>query len=153
PLVLRLPMILYHLCRSSEVAALLASGLQRAGGRNYLFSRWEDTALLLSGLYRQDDGVADPHVAVGVEADEAMVTGAPLPESRLPPSLRPSDLEQLQAHSYYAEVDISPHRISDVKNGFGDSILNHLQSPTPVRTPIRRFLAYARPYWPFVAGA
>jgi subfamily B ATP-binding cassette protein MsbA len=146
-------MILYHLCRSSEVAELRSSGLPRAGGRHYLFSRWQDAALLLSGLYRQPDGAADPHVALVVQADEDMVIAAPIPESRLPPRLRSTDIEQLQAHSYYAEVDISTHRLLDVKNGFGDSILNRFQSEPVLRTPIRRFLAYARPYWPFVAGA
>jgi subfamily B ATP-binding cassette protein MsbA len=146
-------MILYHLCRSSQIAELRSSGLQRAGGRYYLFSRWQDAALLLSGLYRQPDGATDPHVALVVHADEDMVIGAPIPESRLPPRLRPTDIEQLQARSYYAEVDISPHRLLDVKNGFGDSILNHFASQPVLRAPIRRFLAYARPYWPFVAGA
>ena len=146
-------MILYHLRRSSEVAELLSSGLQRAGGRQYLFSRWQDAALLLSGLYRQPQAQSDPPVALVVQADEDMVVAAPIPESRLPASLRPSDIVQLQAHSYYAEVDISTHRIRDVKNGFGDSILQRFQGLEVARTPLRRFLAYAKPYWPFVAGA
>ena len=145
-------MILYHLRRSSEVAALLAGGLQRSEGRHYLFSRWEDAALLLSGLYRQRDGATDPHVALVIHADEDMLVSAPIPESRLP-QLRPADIEQLQSHSYYAEVDISVHRLRDVKNGFGDSVLSRFQNPQTKRAPIRRFLAYAKPYWPFVAGA
>jgi ATP-binding cassette, subfamily B, putative efflux pump len=146
-------MILYHLRRSSEVADLLSSGLQRAQGRHYLFSRWQDAALLLSGLYRQPDGQADPHVALVVHVDEDMLAASPIPESRLPPRLRPADIAQLQAHSFYAEVDVSAHRICDIKNGFGDSILSRFQGQTMARTPIRRFLAYARPYWPYVAGA
>jgi ATP-binding cassette, subfamily B, putative efflux pump len=145
-------MILYHLRRSSEVADLLSGGLQRAAGRHYLFSRWQDAALLLSALYRQPASAEDPYVALVVQADQDMLVTAPVPETRLPP-MRPADIEQLQAHACYAEVDIGAHRIRDVKNGFGDSILRRFQDNEIRRTPIRRFLAYAKPYWLFVAGA
>jgi subfamily B ATP-binding cassette protein MsbA len=40
-----------------------------------------------------------------------------------------------------------------VKNGFGDSVLSRMQTSGRGRTPIWRFLAYAKPYWPYVAGA
>ncbi len=146
-------MILYHLRRSSEIAGLLDQGLRRSDGRHYLFNRWQDAALLLSGLYRQPGGEADPHVALVIDADDDMLVGSPIPETRLPRSLRADDIRQLQEHSWYAEVDVSAHRIRDVKNGFGDSVLNRLQARTGGRTPIRRFLAYARPYWRYVAGA
>ena len=33
-------------------------------------------------------------------------------------------MQQLQAGSCYAEVDISDHRIRDIKNGFGDSVVD-----------------------------
>lgn len=146
-------MILYHLRPASEVPRLLAEGLRRANGRHYMFPRWQDAALLLSGLYRAPDGSTDPHVALVIEADEDMLVAAAIPDTRLPGSLRPADVRQLQAQSCYAEVDLSAHRIRDVKNGFGDSILARFRSDAGDRTPIRRFLAYARPYWPYVAGA
>ena len=146
-------MIVYHIRRSSEVAVILESGLRRAEGRHFMFSRWQDAALLLSGLYRQPDGDKDPHVAVAIDADDDMLVHSPIPETRLPPSLRPDDVKQLQAGSCYAEVDVSEHRIRDVKNGFGDSVLARLAGGGDERTPIWRFLAYAKPYWPFVAGA
>ena len=146
-------MIVYHLRRSSEIAALLTDGLRRAEGRHYMFARWQDAALLLNGLYREPNGDSDPYVALVIDADEDMLVSAPIPERRLPPSLRPADVRQLQAHSCYAEVEVSAHRIRDVKNGFGDSILNRYQARATGRTPIWRFLAYARPYWPYVAGA
>jgi hypothetical protein len=111
-------MIVYHIRRSSEVAAILANGLRRADGRHYMFSRWEDAALLLSGLYRQPDGDKDPHVALVIDAEDDMLVSSPIPESRLPRSLRPHDVKQLQAGSSFAEVDVSEHRIRDVKNGF-----------------------------------
>jgi ATP-binding cassette, subfamily B, putative efflux pump len=146
-------MIVYHLRRSSEIGAVLAAGLRRADGRHFMFSRWQDAALLLSGLYRQPGGDRDRHVALVVDADEDMLISSPIPDSRLPSSLRPDDMKQLQGGSSYAEVDVSAHRIRDVKNGFGDSILNRFKQESDGRTPIWRFLAYAKPYWPFVAGA
>ncbi|HVF17242.1 MAG TPA: hypothetical protein VNA21_10030, partial [Steroidobacteraceae bacterium] len=146
-------MILYCLRRSSEIQQVLADGLPRVSGRHFMFSRWQDAALLLSGLYRQPGGDADPYVALVIDADEDMLVSSPIPESRLPSSLRPDDMKQLQAHSCYAEVDVSAHRILDVKNGFGDSVLARFKSDVEGPTPIWRFLAYAKPYWPYVAGA
>lgn len=146
-------MIVYHLRRSSEVGAVLAEGLRRSDGRHYVFAHWQDAALLLSGLYRQPGGDHDPYVALVVDADEDMLISSPIPESRLPTSLRPDDVRQLQGSSSYAEVDVSAHRIRDVKNGFGDSILKRFKEEDGGQTPIWRFLAYAKPYWPFVVGA
>ncbi len=145
-------MIVYHLCRSAEVPKLLSGGLVRAQGRTYLFRRWHDVAVLLSGLYRQPGADSGPYVAIAIDADEDMLAASPIPESRLPSSLRPEDIQELQAHSYYAEVDVSAHRIRDVRNGFGDSIRTRYEGGER-RTPIWRFLAYAKPYWKYVAGA
>jgi ABC-type multidrug transport system fused ATPase/permease subunit len=146
-------MIVYHVCRGSEVARLLAGGLVRAQGRHYVFDRWQDVALLLTALHRESADDSDPYVALVVDVDEDMLVASAIPESRLPASLRPDDVGQLQDHSFYAEVDVSAHRVRDVKNGFGDSILGRYQGQASKRTPIWRFLAYAKPYWPFVAGA
>jgi ABC-type multidrug transport system fused ATPase/permease subunit len=146
-------MIVYHLRRSSEIAELLANGLVRATGRQFMFDRWQDAALLLSGLYRQSADETDPYVALVIDSDDDMVVQSAIPERRLPNSLRADDIRQLQEHSYYADVDISAHRILDVKNGFGDSILARYGSDGPRRAPIWRFLQYAKPYWPFVLGA
>ena len=66
-------MIVYHIRRSSEVAAILNEGLRRSDGRHFMYSRWQDAALLLSGLYRQPDGDRDPHVAIVIDADEDML--------------------------------------------------------------------------------
>lgn len=147
-------MIVYYVLRSSEVPGLLSDGLIRAAGRQYMFDRWQDAALLLNGLHRQANGDdADPHVALVIDADEDMLASSPIPASRLPAGLRLQDIKQLQAHSYYAEVDVSAHRLRDVKNGFGDSILNRFQARPAGRASIRRFLAYAKPYWPYVVAA
>lgn len=146
-------MIVYHLRRHSEVAGLIASGLVRATGRQFMFDRWQDAALLLSGLYRQAPDDEDPYVALVIDADEDMIVQSAIPERRLPISLRADDIHQLQEHSYYADVDISSHRLLDVKNGFGDSIISRYRTDDARRPPIWRFLRYAKPYWPFVLGA
>src|SRR4051812_10453801 len=146
-------MIVYYLCRSSEVTGLLAIGLLRSRGRHYMFGRWNDAALLLSGLYRLPDGGVDPHVALAIVADEDMLVVSAIPESRLPHSLRPDAIRQLQAHSSYAEADVSAHRIRDVKNGFADSIRDRFVVQQVGRAPLWRFLSYARPYLPYVVAA
>jgi ABC-type multidrug transport system fused ATPase/permease subunit len=146
-------MIVYHLRRSSEIAGLLADGLVRSDGRHYMFDRWQDAELLLNALHRTPGNDVDPYVALAIDADTDMLVESPIPERRLPGSLRPDDLKQLQAHSRYAEVDISEHRVRDVKNGFGDSILERYRARTRGRAPILRFLGYAKPYWRYVAVA
>jgi subfamily B ATP-binding cassette protein MsbA len=146
-------MIVYHLRRTSEVPDLLANGLARADGRHYLYARWQDASLVLDALQRQPGSDADPFVALVIDADDDMLAASAIPETRLPESLHAHDLRQLQAHSYYAEVDMSPHRIRDVKNGFGDSIIATYRTRSRARAPIWRFLGYVKPYWRYVAVA
>jgi ATP-binding cassette, subfamily B, putative efflux pump len=144
-------MIVYHLCRGGEVPTLLANGLLRAGGRHYVFDRWEDAQLLFGALQR--DAPNEDHVAVALELDDDMLVRAPIPQQKLSASLRSDDLVQLQAHSSYPEVDVSAYRIRDVKNGFGDSMLTRFRPLPRGRAPIWRFLGYAKPYWKYVAAA
>lgn len=146
-------MIVYHVCHSSEVNEFLTHGFLRSNGRHYMFDRWQEVQLLLTALHRVQGHDADPCVALVIEADSDMLAESPIPERRLPDSLRADDVEQLQAHSRYAEVDISPHRLNDVKNGVGDSILSRYRTTARRRAPMWRFLAYAKPYLPFVAVA
>lgn len=145
-------MIVYHLRRSSEVASLLADGLRRSDGRHYILGRWQDASVMLGGLHREH-GDEDPFVAIVLDADADMLVAAPLPERRVPRTIRGEDIEQLQRHAYYAEVDVSAHRIRDVRNGFGHSIMHCFHAKDAHRAPLWRFLAYAKPYWPFVLGA
>lgn len=146
-------MIVYHLRRGSEISKLLADGLGRADGRHYVFDRWEDVQLLLNALHRDAPDVDDGFVALSLDVDEDMLARAPIPERKLPAQLRPDDLARLQAHSGYPEVDVSAHRIRDVKNGFGNSVVARYQPQPRGRAPVWRFLAYARPYWPYVGAA
>ncbi|MFL6621560.1 MAG: ABC transporter ATP-binding protein [Sulfurifustis sp.] len=146
-------MIVYHLCRASDVPQYLAHGLVRADGRHYVFDRWQDAQLLLNALHREADVADDPYIALVIECDEDMLAAAPMPDRKAPAGLRPEDLARLQARSAYAEVDVSSRRIVDVKNGFGDSVLARYQPRPKGRAPIWRFLAYARPYYPYVVAA
>jgi ATP-binding cassette, subfamily B, putative efflux pump len=146
-------MIVYHLCRTSEVPKALSEGLLRADGRHYVFESWDDAEMLLNALHRGGVSSADPYIALVVDADIDMLAQGAVPERRLPEGMRADDVARLQASSRYCEVDVSAHRIIDVKNGFGDSVLSRFQPREKGRAPIWRFLAYAKPYWPFVAAA
>lgn len=146
-------MIVYHLRRSSEVSQLLSDGLIRAAGRHYVFDRWQDIQLLLNALHRDPEPEADPYVALVLELDEDMLAAAPIPERKIPDSLRPEDVARLQAHSGYPEVDVNARRLLDVKNGFGDSVLSRFQPRPKGRAAVWRFLAYARPYWAYISAA
>lgn len=146
-------MIVYHLRRSAEVPKLLADGLVRSEGRQFVFDRWQDVQLLLNALHREPEAERDPYVAIVIEADDDMLARAPIPERKLPTGLRPDDQARLQAHSAYPEVDVAARRLIDVKNGFGDSIISRYQQQVKGRAPVWRFLAYARPYWTYVAAA
>lgn len=144
-------MIVYHLCRGGDIPRLLANGLARADGRHFVFERWEHVQVLFSALQR--DAPGDDYVALALELDDDMLVRAPIPEARLSASLRADDRASLQAQSRYPEVDVSAYRIRDVKNGFGDSILARFRPLPRGRAPIWRFLAYAKPYWKYVAAA
>jgi ABC-type multidrug transport system, ATPase and permease components len=50
-------------------------------------------------------------------------------------------------------MDVSPKRILDVKDGLGNSVSARYKAKEKGRTPLWRFLAYVKPYWPYVALA
>ena len=144
-------MIGYHLCRARDVAPRLADGLVRSDGRHYVFESWADAQIILGALAREPE--AEEYVALVLAVDDDMLATAPISPRRLPQSLRPEDVKQLQARSRYAEVDINATRIVDVKDGVGNSVLRRFNPEARSRAPIWRFLAFAKPYWAYVAGA
>lgn len=146
-------MIVYHLRRSTEIPKLLNDGLIRTDGRHYVFDRWEDAQLLLNALHRAAGSAPDAYVALVLDVDDDMLAASPIPERKLPPGLRSDDVARLQSRSRYPEVDISAHRILDVKSGFGDSVMNRYRADSKGRAPVWRFLAFAKPYWRYVAAA
>jgi len=64
-------MIVYHLCRSSEVAARLTQGMVRTEGRQYVFHRWEDVERLLNayGYATKVFASAEAFLDPGAETD------------------------------------------------------------------------------------
>lgn len=148
-------MIVYHLCRAQDISQHLAEGLRRRHGRHYVFQRWENLQLLLSGLTSAspDEDPSTAYAVLVLDVDEDMLVPGPIPQRRVPPGLCTRDLHRLQAHSYFLEMDLSPKRIQDVKDGLGNSIIRRYKQKEKGGAPIWRFLAYIKPYWPYAALA
>ncbi len=148
-------MIVYHLCHTSDVPRQLAEGLSRSHSRHYVFQRWDDIQLLLLRLDPESPPQAQStdYAVLVLDVDEDMLLPGPIPQRKIPAKLRAQDLHRLQARSYFLEVDLSPKRIQDVKDGLGNSILARYHQADQGRAPVWRFLAYVKPYWPYVALA
>jgi ATP-binding cassette, subfamily B, putative efflux pump len=148
-------MIVYHVCRAEDVPRYLAEGLSRLAGRHYVFAHWEHVQMLFSGMLPEAPSSAEvqAHVALVLEVDRDMLMPAPIAIRKGLLRLRDADREVLNVHSRFLEVDLNPERIVDIKDTFGNSLLEHYRSTHRRRAPIRRFLAYVRPYWPYVALA
>jgi hypothetical protein len=148
-------MIVYHLCHTLEVPQQLAEGLSRSHSRHYVFQRWDDIQLLLLRLDSESPPQAQStdYAVLVLDVDEDMLLPGPIPQRKIPAKLRSQDLQGLQARSYFLEVDLSPKRIQDVKDSLGNSILARYHQQDQKRAPIWRFLAYIKPYWPYVALA
>ena len=82
-----------------------------------------------------------------------MLIASPIPKSSLPSSLSTTDIHGLQSRSRYLETDLDPKRIVGIRNGLGDDVTELYQRPPGRTTSIRRFLAYLKPHWIFVAVA
>ena len=147
-------MIFYHLCRASDATKYLVDGILRSDGRHYVFDQWEDMRLLMAAYTALATEGAEPeHVVLVLDIDADMLVGGPITQRRLPPGIAPEDALSLQARSRYPEVDVSAARIVDVKNALGDSVRTLYLPRESRRAPVWRFLAYVRPYWPYVTIA
>ncbi|MCC7412356.1 MAG: ABC transporter ATP-binding protein [Gammaproteobacteria bacterium] len=147
-------MVAYHVCAAADVPAALADGLPRSAGRRFLFEHWDDAQHLLAALPAQAG--SDPrgaHAVLVLDVDEDMLQPAPIPARRLAPAVDAQLLARLQARSRYLETDLSRERIVDVKDALGNSIRARFERGGASRAPVWRFLAYIRPYWPYVAVA
>lgn len=144
-------MIVYHICRATELPKFLAEGLIRSDGRHFVFDCWDDVQLLLGAM--QTGSRADDCAALVLEVDADMLALAPIPMRKLPSVLSADEFARVQACSRYPEVDINSSRIIDIKSCHGESVLARYRPQTTTRAPMWRFLAYAKPYWAYVAGA
>ena len=136
-------MIVYHLCHTPDVPRQLAEGLSRSHSCHYVFQRWDDIQILLLRLDPESSPQAQStdYAVLVLDVDEDMLLPGPIPQSKIPARLRAQDLQGLQARSYFLEVDLSPKRIQDVKDGLGNSILARYHQQDQGRAPIWRFLA------------
>jgi ABC-type multidrug transport system fused ATPase/permease subunit len=147
-------MIVYHLCRSAQATRYLAEGLSRSEGRHYVFERWEEIRLLAAAWDAAAPLDAEPeHLVLVLDLEPDMLVAGPIAQRRLPAGLTSEDMRRLQADSRYPEVDVSAARIVDLRHVLGDSVRARYQPRDHRRAPVWRFLAYVRPYWPFVAAA
>lgn len=149
-------MIVYHLCQADEVPRYLDEGLLRHKGRHYVFPRWEHVQRLLFALMPNREALAavGGYVALSLRVDADMLVPGPMPLRQGPGALRAEDLRLLQENSRYLEMDLSPARIIDIKDVWGNSVANRYGATRERRkAPILRFLAYLKPYWRYVALA
>jgi len=148
-------MIVYHVCRVSDVPRYLDEGLLRHKGRHYVFSSWEHVQRLLFALVpnRGDIATAGDYVVLSLRVDGDMLVPGPIPLRQSPVALRAEDLKGLQENSRFLEMDLSPARILDIKDPWGNSVAGRYRTLERGKLPIWRFLAYLKPYWPFVALA
>lgn len=145
-------MLVYHVCTPSDAEKALSSGLLRQQGRQYVFEAWVDTERLLTSLTEASPG--SEWVALALEVEPDMLVASPIPAQRVGGAdLDPLWLRQLQTRSRYVETDVTRERVLAVKGLEGQSLTARFQSKQGRRAPIRRFLAYVRPYWPYVLGA
>ncbi len=148
-------MIVYHVCQASEVPCCLAEGLLRHKGRHYVFSRWELVQSLLFALVpnREEVAAIGDYVVLSLKVDADILVPGPIPLRQSPVALRAEDLKGLQENSRFLEMDLSPARILDIKDPWGNSVASRYRASERGKLPIWRFLAYLKPYWRFVALA
>jgi ABC-type multidrug transport system, ATPase and permease components len=148
-------MIIYYLCRSADVPKALTDGLSRGVSRHYVFDRWDDIQTLFSALNLDPTSAPEitEHVVLVLTVDQDMLLPGPIPQRKILRGIGTKDLRRLQAHSRFLEMDVSPKRILDVKDGLGNSVSARYKAKEKGRTPLWRFLAYVKPYWPYVALA
>ncbi len=148
-------MIVYHVCTADRVAQYLKSGLTRQEGRHYVFEHWEHVQLLLSGLVPDAAQPAEiqSYTVLVLNVDPDMLLSAPVSARKQLLHLADRDRALLDANSRYLEVDLNRERILDIKDTFGNSIHERYHGTRKRRAPVWRFLAYIKPYWPYVALA
>lgn len=115
--------------------------------------QWSDVQRMLAAQIpaQQPEQVRD-YVVLVLQVDSDMLLPGAVSGRRELANLSPTERERLDQQAHYLEVDLNPERILDIKDPLGNSVLDRYErSERP--TAIWRFLAYIKPYWPFVALA
>ncbi len=147
--------IVYCVCGTQDISRYLEEGLARRKGKYFVFEQWEHVQLYLSSLLPEPASPAaiEAHAVLVLNIDQDMLLPGPITSRRNAANLDAAQRELLDSHSRYLEVDLNPERITDIKDAFGNSILQRFRGREGPRTPVWRFLSYIKPYWPYVAGA
>jgi subfamily B ATP-binding cassette protein MsbA len=148
-------MIVYHVCPAQDAGHYLEKGLTRREGRHYVFEHWGHVQLYLSALLPEAAAPSDiqAHAVLVLNVDPDMLLPAPITVRRRALRLTEAERRLLDSQSSYLEIDLNPERILDIKDAFGNSVYEWHRHRGKRRAPIRRFLFYIKPYWPFVALA
>lgn len=148
-------MIVYHVCPADKVEQFLKYGITRQEGRHHVFEHWEHVQLLLSGLIPDSAPPAEiqSQLVLVLNVDRDMLLPAPITARKMMLNISQHDREQLDANSHYLEIDLNRERIVDIKDAFGNSILERYRTTRKRPAPVWRFLTYIKPYWPYVALA
>jgi len=144
--------IVYHVCESQEVSRYLDEGMARNEGRHYVFEDWAHVQMSLSSLLPESTSPQDikKYAVLVLSVDQDMLLPGPITEGKNSSSLDENERQQINANSHYLEVDLNSERITDVKDAFGNSIIERYRERENRGTPVWRFLAYLKPYWPLV---
>jgi subfamily B ATP-binding cassette protein MsbA len=144
--------IVYHVCESQEVSGYFDQGMARNEGRHYVFEDWAHVQMYLSSLLPESTSPQDikKYAVLVLSVDQDMLLPGPITERKHSSSLDENERQQINVNSHYLEVDLNPERITDVKDPFGNSMVERYRERENRRTPVWRFLAYLKPYWPLV---
>ncbi|MDX1411378.1 MAG: hypothetical protein R3351_04425, partial [Nitrospirales bacterium] len=147
--------VVYHVCDSREVSRYLHEGMTRTKGRHYVFEDWAHVQMYLSSLLPDISSPIDikQYAVLVLGVDRDMLLPDPISGSNSSLRLDETERQEIDSNSHYLEVDLNPERITDVKDPFGNSIIERFHERENRRTPVWRFLAYLKPYWPFVVLA
>ena len=147
--------IVYHVCESQDVSRYLDQGMFRTKGRHYVFEDWAQVQAYLSSLLPELSSPNDlkKYVILVLSVDRDMLLPGPITESQHSLRVDTTERQAMDSHSHFLEVDLNPERITDVKDAFGNSIIERFHERENRRTPVWRFLTYLKPYWPFIVLA
>jgi ATP-binding cassette, subfamily B, putative efflux pump len=167
-------MNLYCVCPAAAASGALSHGLSRQDGRHYVFEQWGDVQDVLQSLVegkhrsvtpqvaptaadpmtdQADAGGDADHIVLVLDVDADMLLSGPIPRRRAGSGMSDARLAALQSRSRFLETDLSAHRVLAVKDAEGNTVTARYRSRRQRRIPLLRFLAFVRPYWPYVAGA
>ena len=120
-----------------------------------MFDDWAHAQIYLSSLVPESASPIDikKYAVLVLSVDRDMLLPDPITGSHTSLRLDATQRQEINSKSHYLEVDLNRERITDVKDAFGNSIVERFRERQSRQTPVWRFLSYLKPYWPFVVLA